>query len=74
MGLIKVGTSFRIRFPRTPIYSPDGTKVAFAATLTDPNDPLEISFPAVLSLSLDLGDPVVVAQQAGNLTDWIRTS
>jgi TolB protein len=73
-GLIKVGTSFSIRFPRTPVYSPDGTQVAFAAILTDPNDPLDISFPAVLSLSLDLGDPAVVAQQAGDLADWIRTS
>jgi TolB protein len=72
-GLIKVGTSFSIRFPRTPVYSPDGTRVAFAATLSDPNDPLATSFPAVLSLSLDLGDPAVVAQQAGDLTDWIRT-
>jgi TolB protein len=73
-GLIKVGTSFSISFPRTPVYSPDGTKVAFAARLTDPNDPLDISLPAVLSLSLDLGDPAVVVQQAGDLTDWIRTS
>ena len=72
--LIKVGTSFSISFPRTPVYSPDDTQVAFAATLTDPNDPLGISFPGVLALSLDLGDPAVVAQQGGDLTDWIRTS
>ena len=71
--VIKWGMPFSISAARTPVYSPDGTQIAFAALLTDPNDPMSETFSGVLILDVELGDPHLVARQWSNLTDWVRT-
>jgi TolB protein len=70
--LVRWGTPFSVSSPRTPVFAPDGTRVAYAAYVSDPNDPMQTQDPAVLVLDVARGEPVVLAQQAGDLTDWVR--
>jgi len=70
--LVQWSTPFWVTNLRSPVFSPDGTQVAYSAGITYPDDEMQTYYPAVLLLGIERGEPAVVAQQPGYLTDWIR--
>lgn len=56
---------------QTPVFSPDGNEIAFAA-LDDSALPEGEAVPRIYAIGASGGEPRIVADQSGRLTDWLR--
>jgi TolB protein len=66
------GWTAPVSFPRTAVFSPDGTQIAFAAYDTSA-DPEGEAIPRIYTIDATGGQPRSIADSSGNLTDWMRS-
>jgi TolB protein len=68
---LSIGWTAPVSDPRTAVFSPDGTQIAFAA-LDLSAYPEGEAVPRIYTIDVAGGEPHPVANASGYLTDWVR--
>jgi Tol biopolymer transport system component len=67
------GWTAPVSSPRTAVFSPDGTEIAFAAS-DDSAYPEGEAVPRIYTVDVAGGEPHPIATASGYLTDWVQLS